>query len=285
MQDFLPTTPFTFCLLICYNQFVNKAHFEDERSIHTQGVVVGSEGTPSNHNFFDSTYVRHWLEETTAKYPERPAFFDTFVSEVNSLNLDSATVVELGSGPGVLAEQLLDRCSIERYWLVDFSLEMHALARERLGDEHRAIYVQADFKDPEWTSKVKDRADIAVSMQAVHELRDANRTPDLYRQLADVVCPGGLLLVCDHLRPSHDERPVFMTVEEHLAALRAGGDPPTLRHPSGREYGVLQGELFDLRSYPQNSLRFLIVKITSDDRQRKTKNMYIREKEVRQWQR
>jgi SAM-dependent methyltransferase len=190
--------------------------------IHLYDIRVEAH-THSSHGFSDPAYARHWLEETTARSPERSRIIDAFVREVAALNLASTTIIELGSGPGVLAEQLLDRCQIERYWLVDFSREMHALARERLGDEDRANYLLADFRDPDWTRKINGQVDVAVSMQAVHELRHASRTPDLYRQLADVVRPGGSLFVCDHLRLADDNRALFLTVEEHLVALQTGG--------------------------------------------------------------
>jgi hypothetical protein len=38
-----------------------------------------------------------------------------------------------------------------------------------------------------------------------------------------VLRPNGLVLVCDHLRPGGDERALFMSVDEHLVALAAGG--------------------------------------------------------------
>ena len=183
---------------------------------------------PSDHGFFDPVYVRRWHEETTSKFPERLTFLEAFVAEASALDRAPLSVVELGSGPGVLAEQLLSRCSIERYWLVDFSPNMHDLARERLGDDDRAIYVQADFKNADWPRAIAGPVDVVVSMQAVHELRDASRTPDLYRQVTGIVRPGGVLLICDHLRPAEDHRPLFMSSEEHLEALRKGG----IREPS-----------------------------------------------------
>ena len=88
---------------------------------------------PSDHSFFDSAYVRSWLETTTVNHPQRPAMFDQFVAEISAANIQRLTVLELGSGPGVLAEQILSRCSVHRYWLVDFSPQMHELAQERLG--------------------------------------------------------------------------------------------------------------------------------------------------------
>src|ERR1700728_2082539 len=100
-------------------------------------------GVPSDHGFLDPVYVRRWLEETHSKFPERLTFMDAFVAEASALDRTPLSVVELGSGPGVLAEQLLSRCTIEQYWLVDFSPNMPDLARGRLGEDDRAIYVQA----------------------------------------------------------------------------------------------------------------------------------------------
>jgi trans-aconitate methyltransferase len=178
---------------------------------------------PSDHSFFDSAYVRSWLENTTAKHPERSAMFDQFVAEISATNNQSLTVLELGSGPGVLAEQILSRCPVERYWLVDFSPQMHELAHERLGDDDRTIYVQADFKDPSWTETISERVHVVVTMQALHELRHSTRARLLYRQLSFVAEPSGLLCVCDHLRQPGDERPLYMSIEEHLIALKDGG--------------------------------------------------------------
>jgi SAM-dependent methyltransferase len=186
-------------------------------------VMSGVNDIPSAHSFFDSGYVRSWLETTTVKHPERSAMFDQFVAEISAVNSQKLTVLELGSGPGVLAEQVLAQCPVQRYWLVDFSPQMHQLAHERLGDDDRTIYVQADFKSPSWTEAISERVEVVVTMQALHELRHSSRSHDLYRQLTSVAEPGGLVLICDHLRPPDDGRPLYMSVDEHLSALEAGG--------------------------------------------------------------
>ena len=43
-----------------------------------------------------------------------------------------ATILEIGSGPGLLAEEILRSCSVRRYVLLDSSTAMHDLAQERL---------------------------------------------------------------------------------------------------------------------------------------------------------
>jgi hypothetical protein len=80
-----------------------------------------------------------------------------------------------------------------------------------------------DFRDPGWPELVPRPADVAVSLQALHELRHFGRAPRFYGQLRSVLRPNGLVLVCDHLRPGGDERALFMSVDEHLVALAAGG--------------------------------------------------------------
>ena len=48
--------------------------------------------------------ARSWAESALARRPVRPEFFDAFAREVGR---DDARVLELGSGPGFLAEHLL----------------------------------------------------------------------------------------------------------------------------------------------------------------------------------
>lgn len=178
---------------------------------------------PSDHDFFDRAYVRGWAEDRSRKNPQRPNFFDAFADAIAELGRD-VRVLDLGSGPGLLAEQILDRCNVSAYYLLDFSPEMHDLSRERLAQHAaRTAFVEADFREPEWLELVPTPVDVAVSLQALHELRNTSRAPGFYRQLLSVLRPDALVLVCDHLRSDDDDRPLFMSIDEHVAALSAGG--------------------------------------------------------------
>jgi SAM-dependent methyltransferase len=184
------------------------------------------EDIPSDHDFFDPAYVRQWAEQTEIKDPDRLQFFAAFVrrvAELSSTKRRDVVVLELGSGPGRLAHELLTRSPVARYYLLDFSPPMLELAREHIGDDVRAVYVEANFRDPAWTKLIPQRVDVVVTMQALHELRHASRAVALYSQIQDILEPDGLLLVCDHLRPDDDDRALFMTVNEHVAALEAAG--------------------------------------------------------------
>jgi hypothetical protein len=75
--------------------------------------------------------------------------------------------------------------------------------------------------------------DIVVSMQALHELRHSSRVPTVYRQLAQVARPGGLVLICDHLRSDDYDRRLYMTIDEHLAMSIGGLDEPMVVKGAG----------------------------------------------------
>ena len=135
--------------------------------------------------------------------------------------LDAARlhVLELGPGPGLLAETILEACDVERYVLFDFSPPMLEVATRRLGD--RAVAVLGDYKQPDWTSALEGPFDAIVAMQSVHEIRHKRHVPGLYAQARTLMRPGSVLVVSDH-EPT-DERPLYMTAAEQLAAMTAAG--------------------------------------------------------------
>jgi SAM-dependent methyltransferase len=134
--------------------------------------------------------------------------------------LDAARVhvLELGCGPGLLAEAILDACDVERYVCLDFSQPMLDMARERNGD--RAQYVQSDFRDE---LPVDGPFDAIVSMQAIHELRHKRHAEPLYTRLRPFVRPGGAIVICDHQPDGLDKPNLAMTDAEQITKLTAAG--------------------------------------------------------------
>src|SRR5678809_699640 len=83
--------------------------------------------------------------------PWRSAIRDHIADRVAALG-PRARVLELGSGPGLLAHRVLQRCpDLETYALMDFSEPMLALSRERLAAFPAASFVLASFKSEDWT--------------------------------------------------------------------------------------------------------------------------------------
>ncbi len=180
---------------------------------------------PSPIDLRDPVDAHTWAREADIKRPWRAQLRAAFADILNAVNPPVRRVLELGSGPGLLAEQILRSCAIESYTLLDFSQPMLDLSRERLGDHAAASFVLGDFKQPDWIRTVVAPVDAVVAMQAVHEIRHKRHVPGLYRQVLDVLRPGGLLLVCDHAPPDNGARTTALhatEAEQHAALSEAG---------------------------------------------------------------
>lgn len=183
---------------------------------------------PYGEDFHDPTVAAAWADAVMRKRPWRTTIFDHFVAIVGATTVAKPRILELGSGPGFLAEQLLTRCpTIARYTLLDFSEPMLEQSRRRLAPFHdRTEFLRADFKSDSWPRLVHSPVDFIVSLQAVHELRHKRHAARLYAQLAPLLEPGGEVLICDHLpegahTPRH--RVLYMSTEEKLEVLNAAG--------------------------------------------------------------
>ncbi len=166
--------------------------------------------------------ARPWAETALAKRPARPEFFDAFA---RLIGLDGARVLELGSGPGFLADHLLRALPGLDYVALDFSPAMHRLAAEHLGDRAaRVRFVERSFREPGWNEGLGP-FDVVVTHQAVHELRHKDYAATLHAQVRPLLASGGRYLVCDHFLGegglSNDQ--LYMTVDEQGDALRRAG--------------------------------------------------------------
>lgn len=159
------------------------------------------------------------------KRPWRTEFFARFVSEIADTSPPVQRLLELGSGPGFLAEQLLGALPDVACVLLDFSPAMHALARARLGAHSaRAQFVERNFKEPDWPSGL-GCFQAVVTHQAVHELRHKRHAEMLHAQVRALLEPGGCYLVGDHFagEGGMQDHALYMTVEEQEQALRRAG--------------------------------------------------------------
>jgi ubiquinone/menaquinone biosynthesis C-methylase UbiE len=180
---------------------------------------------PSPIDLRDPKDAGEWVATAEQKRPWRARFREAITESLRSAGAYPARVLELGSGPGLLAEAILRRCSVEHYTLFDFSLPMLEMSRERLAGRHSVTLVHGDFKMPGWTDAVKGPFDAIVAMQSVHEIRHKRHIPGLYREVRGLLRPGGSLLVCDH-SPGADRRratALYATASEQHAAFRAAG--------------------------------------------------------------
>lgn len=169
--------------------------------------------------------ARAWADAADRKRPHRLPIRQAIVERIKELP-EGARVLELGSGPGYLAEQVLSQCSrLGTYALFDFSEPMIALSRQRAGRFAVAQFVVGDFRTRAWTVDVPGPWDAVVSTQAVHEVRHKRHVPALYRDVFRVLRPSGLFVVGDRTPEDNSPRStaLFMTADEQVNALRGAG--------------------------------------------------------------
>jgi SAM-dependent methyltransferase len=195
------------------------------RTTQFAGTQKMSEEVPSPIDLRLAQDAREWEQSAMAKRPWRVEFFERFAREIKSTSPEVKVVLELGSGPGFLAEHLLRSLNNIEYVLLDFSAAMHTLARARLGELARhAIFIERSFKDENWPHGL-GTFQCVVTHQAIHELRHKRYAPQLHAQVASILAPGGVNLVCDHFtgESGMKNEELFMSIAEQELALRSAG--------------------------------------------------------------
>ena len=166
-----------------------------------------------------------WEKSAMSKRPWRVEFFEQFAAEITAHPHRVHRVLELGSGPGFLAEHLLSVISGLSYVLLDFSPAMQQLAKLRLDDlaEH-AQFIERSFKQDNWPEGL-GQFECVVTHQAVHELRHKRYASQLHAQVRSLLTPGSIYLVCDHYFGDSGMKndQLYMTVTEQKQALIEAG--------------------------------------------------------------
>jgi SAM-dependent methyltransferase len=179
---------------------------------------------PSPIEFREMTEAREWAA-TAEQRPGRSEILNRITQEAARLTGRGDRILELGSGPGFLAQRLLQRLPDAHYTALDFSRAMHELARARLEPwSAQVTFLERSFKSESWTEGLEP-FQLVVTNQAVHELRHKRHAPRLHRQVLDVLAPEGSYLLSDHFNdPGGLENPeLYMTRDEQMTALQDAG--------------------------------------------------------------
>ncbi len=188
---------------------------------------------PIRVDFRDPETARTWIEDTRIRRPYRPRFFAAFCAALASRS--KLRILELGSGPGQLAREILMHCDVHTYFALDFSAAMHAIAAAHLGElASRVTFVTRDFREPAWAANL-GTFDALVTLQAAHETRHKRHLVPLLERARTVVAPGGVLLYADgYLTPETKLAALFATrADQPLALQHAGFVDVELRHEEG----------------------------------------------------
>lgn len=168
--------------------------------------------------------AQEW-ERTAMQRPFREDFFAAFANELGKINKPSIRVLELGSGPGFLAQHLLSRLATIEISLLDFSPAMHELASRRLTNViDRVAFVERNFKESGWEQGL-GKFDAVITNQAVHELRHKRYSVALFQQVKSLLRSDGVFLFCDHYygddAMKNDQ--LYMSLTEQREAFQSAG--------------------------------------------------------------
>jgi ubiquinone/menaquinone biosynthesis C-methylase UbiE len=76
--------------------------------------------------------AQEWEKRMIEKGHYREHFFKIFAEQINKLFNMPVSILEIGSGPGHLAERLIQTNKVKKYTLFDLSKSMHQIASKRL---------------------------------------------------------------------------------------------------------------------------------------------------------
>lgn len=195
--------------------------------------MTRDDDVPIRVDFRDPAAARTWIEDTRIKRPYRPRFFAAFCAALGSR--PNLRILELGSGPGQLAREILIHCDVHRYVALDFSTAMHEIAAEHLRElASRVTFVTRDFCEPAWPTDL-GTFDAIVTLQAAHETRHKRHLVPLLERARTAVCPGGMLLYADHYLTPETRLPALAPAraDQPLALERAGFVDVQLRYEEG----------------------------------------------------
>lgn len=180
----------------------------------------------AHHEFHDEEFVTGWADRFVPT-PDRLKLFSVIHSELVSAIPSNGHVIELGIGPGYLADYILRVMSGIRYSGIDFSHPMLGIAQQRLKSySSQVTYIQADLLKDNWWENISDPADAIVSTWSLHDLGSQEYVKAVYKNCMPLLRDGGIFLNGDFIKPdkaSHEFEPGRFEIGEHLDILDGVG--------------------------------------------------------------
>jgi trans-aconitate methyltransferase len=150
-------------------------------------------------------WLQRWDIQQTGYLPDREARFTAMLDVLEILLPDEFVALDLACGPGAISQRLLARFPKARCVAVDLDPVLLTMGQSVLGTMGgRLRWVAADLTTPEWVTQLGEaQVDAVLSTTALHWLPAAHLI-QVYRQLGELVRPGGVLLNGDNMkfRPS-----------------------------------------------------------------------------------
>jgi len=209
--------------------------------------------------WLNSHRTSKWDSDPTSGNPVRGEQLDLLLSLVADHYIHGSTILDIGSGSGLVEEQLFGRLPAALVVGVDYSPLMIAMAEKRLaGKDKQFVTVRRDLCDIEGAKLPERKYQVAISVQTIHNLPPEKQrnvmswvykilsTPGFFFLLDRVAVPGAESFSCyqsvwnkqnsvysasidegrsfaDHQRYLEQEGDSPLTLQENLKILSESG--------------------------------------------------------------
>ncbi|HEV7805749.1 MAG TPA: class I SAM-dependent methyltransferase [Solirubrobacteraceae bacterium] len=173
----------------------------------------------------DATLTVDWAELMTSwdrqqegYLPTREERFRAMFDAIEVLVGEEFLALDLACGPGSISQRLLHRFPSARSVAVDVDPVLLALGRGALGTvDGRLRWIERDLRGDDWSANLSERPfDVVLSTTALHWLTPPQLVV-VYRRLATMVRPGGIVLNGDHM-PFDRSQPSLVRLTRALEA-------------------------------------------------------------------
>lgn len=145
------------------------------------------------HEWQDAAYVDAWIAQRIDGDPSHQQRLARLAAIVAAaVGRSDPRVLDVGTGPGALAEPILRAIPNATVVCQDFSAAMLDRARASLAwAPERVRFHESDLRSPGWQSGLEPGFDAVVSSYALHNLRTPARMEAVYADLVDLLARGG----------------------------------------------------------------------------------------------
>lgn len=147
-----------------------------------------------------TNWLERWDIQQSGYLPDREGRFQAMLDVLDVVCEGEFVALDLACGPGSISQRLLARFPHARCVAVDFDPVLLRIGQGALESLNgRLRWVEADLCQPDWVNTLEEsQFDAVLSTTALHWLPPENLIA-VYKQLATLVRPGGVVLNGDHI--------------------------------------------------------------------------------------
>jgi len=177
-------------------------------------TLVDTQTAAQQQPFDWPAWLQRWDTQQTGYLPDREQRFQAMLEVLAVVLPESFVALDLACGPGAISQRLLARFPQARCVAIDLDPVLLTMGQAVLGTmDGRLRWVEADLMHEDWVTHLGEtHVDAVLSTTALHWL-SAEHLIRVYRQLGQLVRPGGVVLNGDNMKFSA-AMPTFDRVAE-----------------------------------------------------------------------